>query len=366
MARVKSKKYTGVYYNELRNGDKSYYCTYTDAAGKKVWFKIGKKSDGNTEKLAFNKRQEFVGKVRLGEVPAPVQEKRKKNIITLDSVAQEHYEAKALHNRANKWAKKRYELHIKPTLGNRDITAITISQIKKLQQEKAKKFSPKHTNNIMGDLSTIYTHAIQNGIVIANPMKQIKKLKVDNERTRFLSKDEINRLLKAVKDNDSLYTFMLLALNTGARVGAICKLKAGDINFQHGTISMLDEKNAKTYTCFLEDDHLIEMLHKRIATVGKHKYIVDDGMAESNLTDRVKRAAGKVLDDLFNDKDTNAKDRAVVHTLRHTFASQLAINSVPILTIQKLMNHSDISQTMRYAKLAPDSGRDALKGLYRE
>ena len=72
------------------------------------------------------------------------------------------------------------------------------------------------------------------------------------------------------------------------------------------------------------------------------------------------------MDRLFNEgldkKDT--KNRAVVHTLRHTFASHLAINGSPILTIKKLMNHHDIEQTMRYAKLAPDSGRDDVLHLY--
>jgi site-specific recombinase XerD len=46
------------------------------------------------------------------------------------------------------------------------------------------------------------------------------------------------------------------------------------------------------------------------------------------------------------------------------FASHLAINGTPIFTIQKLMNHRDISMTMRYAKLAPDSGRETIENLF--
>ncbi|MDO8454946.1 MAG: tyrosine-type recombinase/integrase [Sulfurimonas sp.] len=57
------------------------------------------------------------------------------------------------------------------------------------------------------------------------------------------------------------------------------------------------------------------------------------------------------------------KNRVVVHSLRHTFASHLAINETPILTIQKLMNHQDIKSTMRYAKLSSDSGRNSVKNL---
>ena len=73
----------------------------------------------------------------------------------------------------------------------------------------------------------------------------------------------------------------------------------------------------------------------------------------------------KIIDDLFNQgMDVNdRKNRVVFHSLRHTFASHLAINGTPIFTIQKLMNHKDITMTMRYAKLAPDSGREAIENL---
>ena len=80
----------------------------------------------------------------------------------------------------------------------------------------------------------------------------------------------------------------------------------------------------------------------------------------------VQRHLKAIFDELFNiglnQKDT--KNRTVIHTLRHTFASHLAINSTPIFTISKLMNHSDIKMTMRYAKVSSQTGRDSVKGLY--
>ena len=71
------------------------------------------------------------------------------------------------------------------------------------------------------------------------------------------------------------------------------------------------------------------------------------------------------LDHLFNSEfdDNDRKSKVVFHTLRHTFASHLAINGTPIFTIQKLMNHRDIKMTLRYAKLSPESGREAVDYL---
>ena len=49
IARVKSKKYIGVYQNKLSNGDISYSINYKDNDNKKVCFTVGKKSKGITE-----------------------------------------------------------------------------------------------------------------------------------------------------------------------------------------------------------------------------------------------------------------------------------------------------------------------------
>ena len=72
------------------------------------------------------------------------------------------------------------------------------------------------------------------------------------------------------------------------------------------------------------------------------------------------------LNMLFNENIANndTKNKVVIHTLRHTFASLLAINGTPIFTIQKLLDHKDISDTLRYAKLAPDTGKEAVKNLF--
>jgi integrase len=71
------------------------------------------------------------------------------------------------------------------------------------------------------------------------------------------------------------------------------------------------------------------------------------------------------MDSLFN-KGLDTKDsqnRAVPHSLRHTFASLLVINGTPIYEVMKLMSHSSIDITMRYAKLAPDSGQNAVNNI---
>lgn len=61
--------------------------------------------------------------------------------------------------------------------------------------------------------------------------------------------------------------------------------------------------------------------------------------------------------------EKDRKNKAVIHTLRHTFATHLAKVGTSIYTIQKLLNHSDITMTMRYAKFSPENGQNAINQL---
>lgn len=361
MARVKSKKYTGVYLNRLTDGDITYSINYKDAENKKTWFTVGKKSSGITETYAYNKRNEFINKINLGEEPPSVLKKKKKNIVSLDSVAMEHYLSKENHNRNNKLSKRKYEMHISPILGKKDVKSITEEDSQKLQALKLKEFAPKTVNTILGELSTIFNYAIDKGIAVTNPLKKVKSLKVDNSRERYLTKNEILQLFEHTQDDEQLHLFILLALTTGARVGAICKITPRDINFNTKTISVLDEKNREKYTAFLGSQELEELLKKKVKNLKLDTPVLKEN--EANLYDQIKLKARTVLDKLFNEDDIDVKHRVVIHTLRHTFASHLAINGTPIFTIQKLLNHKDIKMTLRYAKLAPDTGRDCILKL---
>ncbi|MCK9455285.1 MAG: hypothetical protein M0Q20_09040, partial [Sulfurimonas sp.] len=180
MARVKSKKYAGVYLNKLTDGDITYSINYKDAENKKTWFTVGKKSSGITEIYAYNKRNEFINKIKLGEEPPAVLKRKKKDIVSLDSVALEHYQLKENHNRNNKLSKRKYEMHVSPILGKKDIKSITVEDTQKLQALKLKEFAPKTVNTILGELSVIFNYAIDKNIIAQNPLKKVKSLRVDN------------------------------------------------------------------------------------------------------------------------------------------------------------------------------------------
>lgn len=379
---VEVPKYEGIFYNELKNGDKTFYIVYKDLkTNKKIDLKVGRGSDGITEKFCSNKRKQILEELRLGDTQNTIKNRRIfKEISTLDMIAEQYHENRRLHLSPENLrdAKALYDNHISPFIGNKDIESITDSDIENIMLKKKETLANRTINIIVEKISTIFNFAIKKKLFSSsNPARSIEKLSENNERTRFLSTEEINELLTKVESNDILYIFTVLSLTTGGRLKTICDIKIQDIDLKHKMITLQDFKNKTHYQGFIKDDKFFMNLLKKYM---KNKNSTDFLLGRETLTANyryIQRSLSKILDILFNqemlkdisndslaERAEKRRNKVVIHTLRHTFASQLVINGTPIFTVQNLMNHKDLKMTQRYAKLAPDSGRNSINGIF--
>lgn len=365
---------TGIYYKEIEKttiddkgnlktskSDKVYSIQYKDIDG--VWkFKtIGKYSDGVRENYCKSKRTEIINHTNLGEQPEILKKHKKKNIISFDSIAIKYFDSVEGINSDIETSKTRYRLHIEPFIANRHIEDITYKDIEIIQKAKQKTHAPKTVNHITTLVGTIFNYAIEKeDFDFINPNKKIKKLKVDNQRERYLTLEEVDILLEKVSSTETLFLFVNLALSIGARLNTIMNIQKKNIDLENKTINLYDYKNKTSYKGFITD-RLYVLLKEQLP-----KLKVNDIVINEYAADTIQHKLKEVFDELFNEglAKNDSKNRVVTHTLRHTFASQLAIQGTPIFTIQKLMNHKDINMTLRYAKLAPDNGKIEVIGLY--
>jgi site-specific recombinase XerD len=359
--RIKTK-YTGVFYREsITNGkpDKVYYVVFKED-GKTRETKVGRVSEGIHANYANNIRNSIINSIRLGEeLPAILVRNDDVSVITFDEIVNKYFDSRELHNRTNHQARSKYKSQLQHFMGHKDIYKITKNDILSIQREFAKTKAPKTVNQYVQFIRAVYNYAIEEEIFTGvNPAKGIKEQKVDNKRESFLSIHEIKQLLDTVKNDKELYLFAILSLSTGGRLGTIMAISKKDIDFAHNILTLLDIKNSDTYSGYYNDKLKLLLLDKTKNLNPNDRIIA---MSERTL----RRRMSKILSDLFNQEleSDDRKKRVVIHTLRHTFASQLAINNTPIFTIQKLLNHKDIKQTLRYAKLAPDSGRDMINAF---
>lgn len=362
-------KYAGVFYREtLTNGkvDKTFYIRYKDEFFKDKELCIGKQSEGYTVNLYNAKRNEIVHKIKHGEELPRIANRQTKSKLTLDDVAIKYFEHRNVHNssRSNQNELYRYNTHLKPLYGKKFIYMISIQDIEKLQHDKLKTLAPKTVNHITTLLGTIFNYAISKNLYKGdNPLNSLKKIKVDNKRERFLTTDEIKILIDEVRENELLYLFCLLSLSTGGRATTIINIQKKHIDLENGTITLTDFKNNSTYKGFIPTNMII-ILKQRIKILKPNDHILQINAKAISIS-QIQKRLKPILDKLFNEgldvKDS--KNRVVIHTFRHSFASNLAIKGTPIYTIQKLMNHRDINMTLRYAKLSPDSGRDMVNEI---
>ena len=65
----------------------------------------------------------------------------------------------------------------------------------------------------------------------------------------------------------------------------------------------------------------------------------------------------------FDLLDSDEKHKVCNHTLRHTFATHAVMNN-SVFLVQKLLNHKDINQTLRYAKIEEGKKAEAVFSMY--
>lgn len=223
--------------------------------------------------------------------------------------------------------------------------------------------------------STIFNYGFNAELYdAANPAKKVARYKIENSRERFLRKQEIRELYEETikydlqEDNGVfLELFVKLALTTGARANGILNIKKKDIDLQSDIIRIVDFKRGGVVyngyitksTRTLLEEHLVKLkFNDYVVSFNNNGEIVSLRQIQTKLK--------PILDKLFNEglEVDDRINRIVIHSLRHTFASQLAIVNVSIRRIQELMNHADIRETMKYAKLQDEENKKAVQDVF--
>ena len=194
-----------------------------------------------------------------------------------------------------------------------------------------------------------------------NPVKKVKMPRLNNQRIRFLSYEEANLLLDHLgKISPQVRDMALLSLHSGLRAGEIFNLRWQDIDPENGLIHVSGPKSGRSRKAFMTET-VKRMFDSKQR--GNPDELVFKNRKGEKITE-ISKTFSKVVKHLgFNDGVTDPRQRVTFHTLRHTFASWLAIQGTPILTIKELLGHQTLAMTERYSHLIPDNKIEAIAGL---
>ncbi len=250
--------------------------------------------------------------------------------------------------------KRSVELFINPKIGTRKVTDIERRDIAELHQSLS--HIPYQANRTFGVLSKMFNCAEVWGLRLdgSNPCLHVKKY-VEQKRERFLSPEEFAALGKALRDTEqdqsetqSAVDAIRLLLLTGCRLGEIMTLKWDHVDLKAQELRLPDSKTGAKIV------HLgksaVKVL-KGIKKVDENPYVVTGRKEKSHLTDlqhpwrRIRAKAG--LDDVR------------IHDLRHSYASGALALGEGLPMIGKLLGHTQVQTTARYAHLADNPVKSA-------
>lgn len=170
-----------------------------------------------------------------------------------------------------------------------------------------------------------------------HPLKVIDALKEKTVEMAYLTTQEIGCLLDFLAEGSDAHRLTVLCLSTGARWGEASNLKAEQI--MHCRVTFTETKNGK----------------KRTVPISQ---TVQDAVKTKD-SGRLFDVSYQTYRDVLRSVKPDLPRGQAVHVLRHTFASHFMMNGGNILTLQKVLGHANIQQTMTYAHMAPDYLLDA-------
>jgi len=205
-------------------------------------------------------------------------------------------------------------------------------------------------NRRIAALSKILNHAYRLRLLDRKPHYPREREPVG--RIRYLTQSEEQMVLEKFRyleqhDYADLCEFLV---DTGVRVGEALRVQWRDINGR--MVHLWDTKNGSSRSVPLTQ-RVAEMLDKRRGK-GAGPFTHFNKYAFNHAWDRMRTLIGMSEDRQF-----------VPHALRHTCASRLVQDGVPILTVKEYLGHKTLSVTLRYAHLAPKQLWNAMEVLDR-
>jgi len=330
-----------------------------------VWEKVGWESEGYSATFARDVRGNRIQAIRHGEeLP------RRKKKITFGEIWEKYDEWLETGRTRPDVDRCRYRLHLKDHLETKLTTQISAFDIERIKSDLIKKgLSPQTVKHCLALVRAVINKAILWGMWSGeNPVSKVKMPSLDNKRERFLSREEAEELLaELAQRSQQVHDYSLMSLLTGMRAGELFALTWQDVDFDNDIVNVRGKKGVSrvAYMTHRVKDMLQRRHAEKLETVFGLDFVFPSRDAEK--TSEVSHVFDRTVEDLgWNNGVTDRRRKVVFYTLRHTFASWLAIKGIPILTIQKLMGHQSVTMTERYSHLTQDNLRNAVNSIENE
>lgn len=309
---------------------------------------------------ARSQAKAILGAVETGADPI-LERRASREVRTFGDVAEEfmrqHISAKRKRRTDEEYART-LRLHILPVIGSERVVDVRRAQLAKLHARLVDK--PFQANKALAITSAVWNWAARRDEVDAslNPAKGIERYP-ERSRERFLTTNELTKLGAALEDCQRCRTVepyaaaaIRLLILTGARLREILNAQWSHIDQERGILFLPDSKTGKK-PIYLSA--AAQAVLANIPRIDGNPYVIAGAKDAASRADLKKPWAAI--------RRAAALEGLRLHDLRHSFASFGAGASLGLPIIGKLLGHSQVATTHRYAHLDADPMRRAVETI---
>jgi integrase len=389
MAKWIKTTFPGVRFREhpiRKNGVRrdQYFTIRYKLAGKDREEGLGWASEGWSAGKAYERLAELKTNQKAGQGPQTLSEKRdveqekrekieaerartEKENITFGVFMTENYLPQSKHDKkAKSYAIEEmlYRLRLAGTLADLPFSKIAPFHLERIKKNMSDKGLSDRTIQYVLQLTRhVFNMAAKLGIYAGpSPTKAVKWPKPDNMKLRYLSIDEAEKLLAAVAvKSRNLHDMALLSLHCGLRFGEIAALRWSCVNWEAGTLAILNAKTGSR-TAYLTERAKDMLKNRKQGRPDELIFPKRSGQA-GTMAQASKAFVDTVRDLGLNLGITDRKQRVTFHTLRHSFATYLYESTHDLYLTQRSLGHATGTMTARYAKMSENRLREGAAAL---
>lgn len=223
------------------------------------------------------------------------------------------------------------------------------------------KLSPDSVASYVRSIKSFWSWLSREAFIEDNTIKGVKTPQVSHRIVNTFTPEQVKQLLSAVPRNNHGgyrdYAVILLLYSTGPRISEALELKYQNVDFNSGNIKILG-KGARERMLAMPPT-LYKAMHKfaqkwRPQQASDYFFVTDDGRQLSRFTFEHKIHA-------YGEAAGITGVHCRPHVLRYTFAIEFLRNGGDIFSLQKILGHSTLEMTRRYARLADRDVEGKLK-----
>lgn len=216
-----------------------------------------------------------------------------------------------------------------------------------------------HKNVTLGNtrkiLNCFFEWCILEGICTVNPVKRVASIKVEKSPRHAMKPIELEYLRNACESlrDKAMIDFLY---STGVRVSEFCHARIDNIDWEKKTVLIEHGKGDVTRKTYLNPKAEVSLRAYLDSRADDSPFIFArikgksdkplDAKTVQDAVDRIVRAAGRSF-----------SVRITPHVFRHTIATVLLRNGMPVEQVQRFLGHSNINTTMIYAEVRDEDVR---------